>query len=829
MKQFFTILAAIFLCTSTFAQVGINTNDADGSSALDITSTTKGFLMPRMTDTQRQNISSPAQGLQVFVEDFEGGTFMFYDGSQWMKFSQVIKKPDAPTIGTATNGNGQVRIAFTAPLNNGSAITSYTATSNPGGITGVLSQAGSGIITVTGLTNGTAYTFTVTATNSVGTSSASSASNSVTAASAPSAPTIGTATSGIGQATIAFTAPSSSNGSSINYYTVTSSGGHTQTGSNPITITNLTNGTAYTFTVTATNSVGTSSASSASNSVTPAGAPSAPTIGTATSGNGQVTIAFTAPSYSGSVITSYTATSSPGGITGTLNQAGSGTITVTGLTNSEAYTFTVTATNGIGTSSASSASNTVTAASAPDAPTIGTATAGSGQATIAFTATSNSNGSAVTNYTVISSPGDITVAAGSYADGDNATVIVTGLTNATAYTFTVTATNSVGTSSASSASNSVTPAIAPDAPEDVTATSGNGQVTIEFSTPSNNGSAITYYTATSSPGGQTAVLSQAESGTITVTGLTNGTAYTFTVTADNYFGTSSASSASNSVTAASAPTSPSIEGERATGYNGQAAIAFTAPSNNGSAITSYTATSNPGGITGTLNQAGSGTITVDGLTNDTAYTFKVTATNGVGTSLVSSASNSVTPFGVGKFLHGGVVFYIFKSGDNGYVSGETHGLVAAVSDQTIEGTGIRWQPTDFDTDIGTTEAVGTGSANTDAIIAAQGGTETSYAAGLARAYTGGSYTDWFLPSKDELNHIFLIKSTINTTAVANGGSNLIISEEGYNTQYYWSSTEFNAYKARSLYMPHSGNPEDGGWQYIHDKGIWNPVRAVRAF
>ena len=638
MKQFFTILAAIFLCTSTFAQVGINTNDADGSSALDITSTTKGFLMPRMTDTQRQNISSPAQGLQVFVEDFEGGTFMFYDGSRWMKFSQGIKKPDAPTIGTATNGNGQVRIAFTAPLNNGSAITSYTATSNPGGITGVLSQAGSGIITVTGLTNGTAYTFTVTATNSVGTSSASSASNSVTAASAPSAPTIGTATSGIGQATIAFTAPSSSNGSSINYYTITSSGGHTQTGSNPITITNLTNGTAYTFTVTAT--------------------------------------------------------------------------------------------------------------------------------------------------------------------------------------------NSVGTSSASSASNSVTPAIAPDAPEDVTATSGNGQVTIEFSTPSNNGSAITYYTATSSPGGQTAVLSQAESGTITVTGLTNGTAYTFTVTADNYFGTSSASSASNSVTAASAPSVPTIEGERATGYNGQAAIAFTAPINNGSAITSYTATSNPGGITGTLNQAGSGTITVDGLTNDTAYTFKVTATNGVGTSLVSSASNSVTPFGVGKFLHGGVVFYIFKSGDNGYVSGETHGLVAAVSDQS---TGIRWQPTDFDIEIGTTEAVGTGSANTDAIIAAQGGTETSYAAGLARAYTGGSYTDWFLPSKDELNHIYLIKSTINTTAVANGGSNLIISEEGYNTQYYWTSTEFTAYKARSVYMPHSGNLEDGGWQYIHDKGIWNPVRAVRAF
>ena len=62
----------------------------------------------------------------------------------------------------------------------GAAITSYVATSSPGGIRGTVSGPGSGEITVTGLTNGVDYTFTVTAVNEKGTSAPSSASNSVT-------------------------------------------------------------------------------------------------------------------------------------------------------------------------------------------------------------------------------------------------------------------------------------------------------------------------------------------------------------------------------------------------------------------------------------------------------------------------------------------------------------------------------------------------------------------------------------------------------------------------------------------------------------------------
>jgi hypothetical protein len=180
MKHFFTLLAVVLLTATAYAQVGIGTTTPDASSTLDITSTTKGLLMPRMTNAQRLVISNPAAGLQVFVTDLDGGSFMFYDGTEWGTLSFTITVPDAPTIGTAVASVTQATVSFTAPLiNGGTAITSYTATSSPGGITGTLNQAGSGDIIVTGLTSGVAYTFTVSATNAIDTSLASAVSNSI--------------------------------------------------------------------------------------------------------------------------------------------------------------------------------------------------------------------------------------------------------------------------------------------------------------------------------------------------------------------------------------------------------------------------------------------------------------------------------------------------------------------------------------------------------------------------------------------------------------------------------------------------------------------------
>lgn len=96
--------------------------------------------------------------------------------------ASAVGVPGAPTIGTVTISGTTATVPFTAPTDNGgSTITSYTAVSSPGGITGTLSQAGSGSVTVSGLTAGTSYTFTVYATNAFGNGPSSSASNSVTA------------------------------------------------------------------------------------------------------------------------------------------------------------------------------------------------------------------------------------------------------------------------------------------------------------------------------------------------------------------------------------------------------------------------------------------------------------------------------------------------------------------------------------------------------------------------------------------------------------------------------------------------------------------------
>ena len=153
----------------------------------------------------------------------------------------------------------------------------------------------------------------------------------------------------------------------------------------------------------------------------------------------------------------------------------------------------------------------------------------------------------------------------------------------------------------------------------------------------------------------TTLVSQTISSTATTysnTGLGGLTTYNYLLIPYTYDGTNSAtynylttSAPTAAVTTLSAlPDAPTIGTASATGVSGQAQVSFTAPSNGGgSAITTYTATSSPEGITGTVSQAGSGSITVSGLTDGTAYTFTVTATNTAGTGVSSGASNSITP------------------------------------------------------------------------------------------------------------------------------------------------------------------------------------------
>ena len=197
------------------------------------------------------------------------------------------------------------------------------------------------------------------------------------------------------------------------------------------------------------------------------------------------------------------------------------------------------------------------AATAPGAPTNASAVAGDAQATVSWDAPASDGGSAITGYTVTSSP-----------DGKTCTTtgatncVVGGLTNGTPYTFTVTATNAVGTGPASGASAAVTPqadlppVTVPGAPLDVEAVAGDAEATVSWDAPaSDGGSAITGYAVTSSPDGKTCSTTGAT--TCVVSGLTNGTPYTFTVKATNAVGAGAASAASDAVTPHAPP--PPVE------------------------------------------------------------------------------------------------------------------------------------------------------------------------------------------------------------------------------------------------------------------------------
>ena len=167
-------------------------------------------------------------------------------------------------------------------------------------------------------------------------------------------------------------------------------------------------------------------------------------------------------------------------------------------------------------------------ATAPGAPTGLAGSPGNGSASLSWTAPASDGGAAITSYTITPSVGAPIVT------GTNATTrVVTGLTNGTPVTFTVAAQNAVGVGAAS-APVTVTPAIPAQAPPtNVLASAGNASATVTWTASPG----ATSYTVTSNPAG--GIVSNPVSGTTaTVTGLTNGTAYTFSVTATGPGGTS---------------------------------------------------------------------------------------------------------------------------------------------------------------------------------------------------------------------------------------------------------------------------------------------------
>ena len=222
-----------------------------------------------------------------------------------------------------------------------------------------------------------------------------------------------------------------------------------------------------------------------------------------------------------------------------------------------------------------------------------------------------------------------------------------GYNGALAGTFTTLTTSASGTAfrGIAFAPLSSASATVPDAPVSVAATSGNSQASVAFSTPNDNGgSVITGYTVIPYLSGVAQTPVNGTSSPIAVTGLTNGSAYTFKVFATNGVGTGALSPASAPITPTSAVVPGTPTAVVATAGNTNALVAFVAPSSNGgSAITGYTVTPYVGAVAGTPVSGTGSPILVSGLTNGTTYTFTVKATNSVGNSSASAASNAITP------------------------------------------------------------------------------------------------------------------------------------------------------------------------------------------
>ena len=583
--------------------------------------------------------------------------------------------PSLPTSVAGTGGNTQVSLVWTTPSSNGGrSITDYIVqfSSNAGSTWTTFSDGTSTATsaTVTGLTNGTEYVFQVAAINSVGTGSYSVASSVVIPFTVPGQPTSLSGTAGINQIDLSWTAPTSNGGAAVTDYVVEYS---TNSGSTWVTfvdgvststsasVIGLTNGTGYIFRVTAKNAAGNGTASATTSAIVPRTMPSAAQSVTGTAGNAQVALSWSAPvSNGGASVTDYAIQFSTDGTNWTLftdSVSTSTSATVTGLTNGTSYVFRVAAVNSAGTGAYSIASTSVTPFTTPGTPTSVLVTRGNAQVSLSWTAPTSNGGNAIIQYRVQYAPeggDDYSTWSSSISTLSTSTsYTVTGLTNGTSYKFRVVAANSAGNGTYSSASDAVIPFTTPGVPTSVMTTAGNAQVSLSWTAPtSNGGDAVTDYAIqySSNLGSSWTTFSDSVSSSTsaTVTGLTNGTAYVFRVAAVNTAGTGSYSSASGNVSPRTSPDAPSSV--IATAGNEQVSLSWTVPAfNGGVAITDYQIEYSQNASTWTSFADGTSTLraaTVTGLTNGTAYYFRVYAVNSVGTSSASAPSSPVTPLTV---------------------------------------------------------------------------------------------------------------------------------------------------------------------------------------
>ena len=627
------------------------------------------LVLPSRGDGYR--LKHGGEALSVVIEDNDG------DGGGG---SSV---PGAPASLTATAGDEEMALVWSAPADDGGApVTGYeyrfaAGTTVPEDTP--WQSAGLNLEwTVTDLTNGREYAFEVRAVNAAG--PGAEAGRAATPLGVPSLPESLTATAGDGKVVLEWSAPADDGGSPVTGYEYRFAAGTAvpedtpwqSTGLNlEWTISDLTNGREYTFEVRAVNGSTPGEGPAAQVQATPSaaggsrGVTVSPTALTVTKGTSRIYTAKLNTQPTGSVTVTPSSsntkvTFSPASLTfTTTNWNTAQTVTVTAAQDAaDAASATIShavAGGDYGSVPAASVAVTVkdvggggsgggggggggggaVGPSVPGAPASLTATEGDEEVALVWSAPADDGGTPVTGY-------EYRFAAGTTVPGDtpwqsaglNLEWTVTGLTNGQQYAFEVRALNAAGPGA--EAGRAATPLGVPSLPESLTATAGDGKVVLEWSAPADDGgSPVTGYEYRFAAG--TAVPEDTPWQSVglnlewTISDLTNGREYAFEVRAVNEGGAGEAPRAV--ATPAGAPHAPaSLTAEAG---DGRVVLEWTAPADdNGSPVTGYgyryaAGQAVPEDVT--WRDAGTElTATVSGLENETGYAFEVRALNRVG-------------------------------------------------------------------------------------------------------------------------------------------------------------------------------------------------------
>ena len=557
--------------------------------------------------------------------------------------------PAAPTNLSATPGDGQASLSFTAPAAVvGHPVTSYEASIDGGAswITLTASTSGSTVTaTLSPLTNETTYSVVVRAVNDNGTGGATTtATVTPTSSAAPSAPTNLAAAPGDTQGTLTFTAPTAIPGHPVTGYEVSTDGGTTWSplstsgsgSSLTATLTGLTNGATYPVTVRAVNDNGSGTAAAGTN-LTPSSSavPAAPTNLAGAPGSGLGTLTFTAPAVvPGHPVTRYQASADGGASWTTLTTRSSGTgvtATLAGLTNGTTYSVIVRASNDNGDGTASTPTNlTPSSVAVPGAPTNLTAAPGDTEATLVFVAPATVPGHPTASYEASTDGGTTWTAIDSSTSGATVTGTLSGLTDDTTYPVVVRAVNDNGHGTASTGTTvRPTSSATTAAPTNLATTPGDGQGTVTFTAPAAvPGHPTTSYQVSTDGGTSWTTVATTTSGSTvsaTVTELANGTTYPVRVRAVNDNGASAGSSPANLTPQAAPPVAgrpAAVAGPTARPSKATVWVSWAQSPEPG--VTGYTVTASPGPATCTTSSV-SATTCLLGATTGLPYTYTVVA------------------------------------------------------------------------------------------------------------------------------------------------------------------------------------------------------------